>query len=75
MTQKQSEINTELIIEILQTHWLPTKPIGCFTENLNHILVAGAYDRYGIPLTAQKHTSPASWSSPRLVMVGVNLDF
>ncbi len=45
------------------------------TQNLNNILDAVTYDRYGIPLTAQKHTSPASWSSPRLVMVGVSLDF
>ena len=45
------------------------------TQNLNDILDAVTYDRYGIPLTAQKHTSPASWSSPRLVMVGVSLDF
>ncbi len=45
------------------------------TKNLNNILDAVTYDRYGIPLTAQKHTSPASWSSPRLVMVGVSLDF
>ncbi|MYI95182.1 TonB-dependent receptor [Candidatus Poribacteria bacterium] len=45
------------------------------TKNLDNILDAVTYDRYGIPLTAQKHTSPASWSSPRLVMVGVSLDF
>ncbi len=45
------------------------------TKNLNNILDAVTYDRYGIPLTAQKHTSPASWSSPRLIMVGVSLDF
>ena len=45
------------------------------TQNLYNILDAVTYDRYGIPLTAQKHTSPASWSSPRLVMVGVSLDF
>ncbi len=45
------------------------------TKNLNNILDAVTYDRYGIPLTAQKHTSPGSWSSPRLVMVGVSLDF
>ena len=45
------------------------------TKNLNNLLDAVTYDRYGIPLTAQKHSSPASWSSPRLVMVGVSLDF
>ena len=45
------------------------------TKNLNNILDAVTYDRYGIPLTAQKHTSPFSWSSPRLVMVGVSMDF
>ena len=45
------------------------------TKNLDNILDAVTYDRYGIPLTAQKHTSPASWSSPRLMMVGVSLDF
>ena len=32
MTQKQNEINIEFIIEILQTHWSPTTPPGCFTE-------------------------------------------
>ncbi|MYF99592.1 TonB-dependent receptor [Candidatus Poribacteria bacterium] len=45
------------------------------TKNLYNILDAVTYDRYGIPLTAQKHSSPISWSSPRLVMVGVSLDF
>ncbi len=45
------------------------------TKNLHNLLDPVTYDRYGIPLTAQKHTSPASWSSPRLVMVGVSLDF
>lgn len=45
------------------------------TKNLYNILDAVTYDRYGIPLTAQKHSSPFSWSSPRLVMVGVSLDF
>ena len=45
------------------------------TKNLYNILDAVTYDRYGIPLTAQKHSSPASWSSPRLIMVGVSLDF
>ena len=45
------------------------------TKNLNNLLDAVTYDRYGIPLTAQKHSSPFSWSSPRLVMVGVSLDF
>ncbi len=45
------------------------------TKNLDNLLDEVTYDRYGIPLTAQKHSSPASWSSPRLVMVGVSLDF
>jgi len=45
------------------------------TKNLDNLLDAVTYDRYGIPLTAQKHSSPISWSSPRLVMVGVSLDF
>ena len=45
------------------------------TKNLDDLLDAVTYDRYGIPLTAQKHSSPASWSSPRLIMVGVSLDF
>ncbi len=45
------------------------------TKNLYNILDAVTFDRYGIPLTAQKHSSPASWSSPRLIMVGVSLDF
>ena len=45
------------------------------TKNLYNLLDPVTYDRYGIPLTAQKHTSPASWSSPRLVMVGVSLNF
>ncbi len=45
------------------------------TKNLYNILDAVTYDRYGIPLTAQKHSSPASWSSPRLIMMGVSLDF
>ncbi len=45
------------------------------TKNLDDLLDEVTYDRYGIPLTAQKHSSPASWSSPRLVMVGVSLDF
>ena len=45
------------------------------TKNLDDLLDAVTYDRYGIPLTSQKHTSPFSWSSPRLVMVGVSLDF
>ncbi len=45
------------------------------TKNLDNLLDAVTYDRYGIPLTAQKHSSPASWSSPRLIMVGVSLDF
>ena len=45
------------------------------TKNLDDLLDEVTYDRYGIPLTAQKHSNPASWSSPRLVMVGVSLDF
>ncbi len=45
------------------------------TKNLDSILDAVTYDRYGIPLTAQKHSSPGSWSSPRLIMAGVSLDF
>lgn len=45
------------------------------TKNLDNLLDAVTYDRYGIPLTAQKHSSPASWSSPRLIMAGVSLDF
>ncbi len=45
------------------------------TKNLDNLLDAVTYDRYGIPLTAQKHSNPISWSSPRLVMVGVSLDF
>ena len=45
------------------------------TKNLYNILDAVTYDRYGIPLTAQKHSNPASWSSPRLIMMGVSLDF
>ena len=45
------------------------------TKNLDDILDAVTYDRYGIPLNSQKHSHPLSWSSPRLVMMGVNLDF
>ncbi len=45
------------------------------TRNLDDILDAVTYDRYGIPLTSQKHSNPLSWSSPRLVMMGVSLDF
>ena len=45
------------------------------TKNLDNLLDAVTYDRYGIPLDAQKHSSPISWSSPRLIMVGVSLDF
>jgi outer membrane receptor for ferrienterochelin and colicin len=45
------------------------------TKNLDSILDAVTYDRYGIPLTAQKHSNPLSWSSPRLIMVGASLDF
>ena len=45
------------------------------TKNLDDILDAVTYDRYGIPLNNQKHSHPLSWSSPRLVMMGVSLDF
>ena len=45
------------------------------TKNLDDILDAVTYDRYGIPLTNQKHSHPLSWNSPRLVMMGVSLDF
>ncbi|MXV73281.1 TonB-dependent receptor [Candidatus Poribacteria bacterium] len=45
------------------------------TRNLDDILDAVTYDRYGIPLSSQKHSHPLSWSSPRLVMMGVSLDF
>ena len=45
------------------------------TKNLYNLLDPVTYDRYGIPLTARKRSSPGSWSSPRLVMIGVSLDF
>ncbi len=45
------------------------------TKNLDDILDAVTYDRYGIPLSSQKRSNPLSWSSPRLVMMGVSLDF
>lgn len=45
------------------------------TKNLDDLLDAVTYDRYGIPLTSQKHSHPLSWSSPRFVMMGVSLDF
>ena len=45
------------------------------TKNLYDLLDAVTYDRYGIPLTSQKHSHPSSWSSPRLIMMGVSLDF
>ena len=45
------------------------------TKNLDDILDAVTYDRYGIPLNSQKHSHPLSWSSPRLIMMGVSLDF
>ena len=45
------------------------------TRNLDDILDAVTYDRYGIPLNSQKHSHPLSWNSPRLVMMGVSLDF
>ena len=45
------------------------------TKNLDDLLDPVTYDRYGIPLNSQKHSHPLSWSSPRLVMMGVSLDF
>ena len=45
------------------------------TKNLDDILDAVTYDRYGIPLSSQKHSHPLSWNSPRLIMMGVSLDF
>ena len=45
------------------------------TKNLDDILDAVTYDRYGIPLDDKKHSHPLSWSSPRLIMMGVSLDF
>ena len=45
------------------------------TKNLYNLIDAVTYERYGIPLDAKKHTSPGSWSSPRLIMMGVSLDF
>ena len=45
------------------------------TKNLDDLLDPVTYDRYGVPLTSQKHSHPLSWSSPRLVMVGISLDF
>ncbi len=45
------------------------------TKNLDDLLDAVTYDRYGIPLDSQKHSHPLSWSSPRLIMMGVSLDF
>ncbi len=45
------------------------------TKNLDDIIDPVTYDRYGIPLSDRKHSSPLSWSSPRLVMMGVSLDF
>ena len=45
------------------------------TKNLDDLIDPVTYDRYGIPLTARKHSDPLSWSSPRLIMVGVSLDF
>ena len=45
------------------------------TKNLYDLLDEVTYDRYGLPLTARKHSSPFSWNSPRLVMIGVSLDF
>ena len=34
-----------------------------------------AHDRYGILLDSQKRSHPLLWSSPRLIMMGVSLDF
>ena len=45
------------------------------TQNLDDLLDPVTYDRYGIPLNSQKHSHPLAWSSPRMVMVGVSLDF
>ena len=45
------------------------------TKNLDDLLDPVTYDRYGIPLSSRKHSHPLSWSSPRLIMMGVSLDF
>ena len=45
------------------------------TKNLDDLLDSVTYDRYGKPLDSQKHSHPLSWSSPRLIMMGVSLDF
>ena len=45
------------------------------TRNLDDIIDAVTYDRYGIPLNSRKHSNPLAWNSPRLVMMGVSLDF
>ncbi len=45
------------------------------TRNLYDLLDPVTYDRYGLPLTARKHSTPLSWNSPRLVMIGASLDF
>ena len=45
------------------------------TRNLDDIIDAVTYDRYGIPLNSRKHSNPLSWNSPRLMMMGVSLDF
>ena len=45
------------------------------TKNLDDLIDPVTYDRYGLPLNAKKHSTPLSWSSPRLVMIGVSLDF
>ena len=45
------------------------------TKNLDDLIDPITYDRYGIPLNNKKHSSPLSWSTPRLVMMGVSLDF
>ncbi len=45
------------------------------TKNLDDLIDPVTYDRYGLPLNDKKHSDPLSWSSPRLVMIGVSLDF
>ncbi len=45
------------------------------TKNLYDLIDPVTYDRYGLPLNDKKHSDPLSWSSPRLVMIGVSLDF
>ena len=45
------------------------------TKNLDDLIDPVTFDRYGLPLNAKKHSSPLSWSAPRLVMMGVSLNF